>query len=310
MLQPHVIQVGTWRADEQWGLAYPEGARAKKRVLSQDEPCFVGIKPNWYYLFKHSDRRYPQQFWGEILAYQIGLMLEISVPPAFVAYDESTQQYAALIEWFYQEGITEFYPAGHIFQRENETFDRRKGGQHNWSDACRISRETVGKIWRKGIADMVLLDTLIGNSDRHQDNWGFLIDVADLQLGQYHFRFAPWFDNGTSFGSDRWPDRVLNWPSDRMRVYVDKGCHHMRDNPKNLVRVPHMVLFEVLVTRNEIKDYFVAKLANFDFDRFVEIMNALGTFELPDKDRLDPLRIEWIKKLLSYRLERMREILK
>lgn len=305
-IQPEAIEIDSWPVDEEWGRSYPEGARAKRLLISPERVDWNGIRPNWRYLFKRSDKRYPEQLWGEVIAYQIGLMLDIPVPPAHAAYSASSGQCAALIEWFYEQGKETFVPAGAIFQRLSPDFDREKGKRHNLVDAFRISRVLVKKDWREGLADMMVLDCLIGNTDRHQENWGFLFDSK--QGTNKPARFAPWFDNGTSMGCERWPDQVASWNDERLAKYVNKGCLHLRPNMDSDERIPHMTLLEVIVRQNDTPLKLVReRFAKFEHTKLEFILSELEKIEMPE--RLSPERSAWISRLINFRAKKMKEIL-
>lgn len=49
------------------------------------------------------------------------------------------------------------------------------------------TRETIEKFW-----DMFVIDALIGNTDRHNGNWGFLLDLESGKV-----KFVPIYDCGS-----------------------------------------------------------------------------------------------------------------
>lgn len=53
---------------------------------------------------------------------------------------------------------------------------------------------------------MLVLDYIIGNTDRHLNNFGIIRDASTLEWK----RFAPLYDNGTSMGCDCYPDRLVS----------------------------------------------------------------------------------------------------
>jgi hypothetical protein len=183
------------------------------------------ITPGRRYLFKRSKRSYPDQFWGEIVAYRIGCLMGLSVPPAFVAWNSETGISGALIEWFYRDGTEAFVMAGDFLLKVRPEFDRDRGTKHNLRDNALILRAFAkNKIlrtnWRQWWVDALLFDALIGNTDRHQDNWGFVISSDGVYL-------APLFDNGTSLGHERFPDCVGQWTERQVNSYIAKGIHHV-----------------------------------------------------------------------------------
>jgi hypothetical protein len=80
----------------------------------------------------------------EIFAYQFGCLIDVSVPPAFVAKNSKTGESGALIEWFYEpyewavdeksndesnlkKTLKEKYvPGGDIFRSRIENFDQKR----------------------------------------------------------------------------------------------------------------------------------------------------------------------------------------
>jgi hypothetical protein len=227
--QQAIIDAVHWEADAEFGV-FPQGARAKEAVFSPargNDPCIV---PKKRYLFKRSKRSYPDQFWGEVVAYRVGCCMGLAVPPAFGAYNSGTMHSAALIEWFYEEP-ERFVHAGDYLQRIIPNFDRTKGTQHNLADAQLLFRLfTSGKIlqgnWRQWLADMFLFDAVIGNTDRHQDNWGIIFKPHPAE-GETPARIAPLFDNGTSLGHERFVHRVAGWGDEDIDRYIARGCPHM-----------------------------------------------------------------------------------
>src|SRR5262249_48053511 len=95
-----LVDVSGWTEDEE-SAVYPEGSREKRRLLCPDAPPFQFLIGGHNYLFKQSSPRYVEQFWAEIVAYRIGCVCGVPVPPAFAAWNSASGQCAALIEWFY-----------------------------------------------------------------------------------------------------------------------------------------------------------------------------------------------------------------
>jgi len=88
--------------------SYPDGSRAKFEVFCPSTTTYQFLIPYHRYLFKKTLERKSgeisyEQFWTEIIAYKLGRILDIAVPPAFVAsYSDPVRgdlEYASLIEW-------------------------------------------------------------------------------------------------------------------------------------------------------------------------------------------------------------------
>ncbi|HEX5338446.1 MAG TPA: HipA domain-containing protein [Gallionella sp.] len=212
LIQSELFDVADWESDTEFAV-FPQGARAKDAVFAPMEPIDPVIVAGKRYLFKRSKRSYPDQFWGEVVAYRIGCLMGVQVPPAFVAYNSKTGHCAALIEWFYSDGKELFIMGGDFLQKIQPDFDRKYGTQHNLIDNSVFIRvltrnKTLETNWRQWWVDALLFDALIGNTDRHQDNWGLIFFRSG---DESKCRLAPLFDNGTSLGHERFPERVRGW---------------------------------------------------------------------------------------------------
>jgi hypothetical protein len=72
----------SWHAGE--AKPYPEGRRAKAEVHCPTPPQFPFLIPKHRYMFKESHPNFPSEFWSEAIAYELGKLMKIPVPPTFV----------------------------------------------------------------------------------------------------------------------------------------------------------------------------------------------------------------------------------
>lgn len=307
-IQSVAFDVANWEADAEFGV-FPQGARAKDAIIAPDAPPEAVIIPGRRYLFKHSRRNFPDQFWCEIVAYRIGCLLGVKVPPAFAAWNSSTGISAALIEWFYVDGHEAFVWGGDFLQAMRPGYDRDQGSQHNLQDITALMRSMIfRKIlkpadWRQWWVDALLFDALIGNTDRHQDNWGFVI-----QANGQGFKLSPLFDNGTSLGHERLTSKVEAWTDEKVDWYIGKGCHRLKwsleewpptDGHLNLLRKVLSEWPQTCQTARQRLDFTEHELA--------QALDDLTGLEVPV--RLSPERRSFMLRLLRRRLELLKELL-
>lgn len=304
----NTINITDWLQDEHHGI-FPIGARDKEMVWSPAEA--VGeIKPKWPYLFKESIYRYPDQYWTELVAYIVSNHLNVDVPRVFPAFKRTEEGIVSgsLIEWFYDVESERFIHGGSYFKRLIPEFDDKTGKHHNLKDFVLILRtlvqyaslETNVLFW---LADMALFDALIGNTDRHQENWGIVFKEDGSS------QMSPLFDNGTSLGHERFVDNVKNWDKQRIVAYVKRGCHHFRYTRNDTgVRIKHFDLISVLASKPHVKEYMKAKATNLDM---VNMLSDIERLVLVDSDvAFDVGRYDWIRKILEIRIELIKEELK
>lgn len=304
------IDITDWKKDEQYEI-FPIGARDKGMIWSPRNGI-DDIKPEWPYLFKESITRYPDQYWVELVAYIVSKHLNVDVPKVFPALKKTEDGVicGSLIEWFYDIESERFIHAGNYFKRLIPNFDDKTGREHNLSTMSLLIRyfsikanlQTEGLFW---LADMVLFDALIGNTDRHQDNWGVIFSTVANES-----RLSPLFDNGTSLGHERFIERIQGWDTDRIKGYINKGKHHLRLNLEDTTRrCPHFTLIKgVADSHPDARQYIQQKVDNLDTVSMLSEIKDLTKIKLEVPFSLD--RFEWIKKNLEIRIDLIKEELK
>lgn len=308
------VDIADWRRDEEFAQ-YPEGARDKTLLYCPRPAPYTFLKAGHRYLFKLSSPRYPEQFWAEIIAYRLGIQMEIDVPPAFVGYDSKQNQSGALIEWFLRPiGLlsTEDYIAGGDYcQQYIPNFDRKKGRQHNFETVSQIFEDLSKKHpsfhedWINYWAKAFLFDALIGNTDRHQDNWGIIAQtnqgvLTPLNPNKEEMRISPVFDNGTSMGHEISPSKFEYYDeNDNLMKYVSKGWHHMKwsiDSPQ----MSHVEMLQKVIDRYpETRQVMLNCLKKVTYETFKTILDDLVAFKIPT--RLGTERAAFMLKLLQFR---------
>lgn len=310
VIQPSVIDVSDWPEDPEHPR-YPEGAREKSALFPPDSVPFDFIKPARRYLFKLSDPRYPEQFWAETIAYVVGCLLDVEVPPAYIAVHSERAVCGALIEWFFIDGEQSFIAGGNRLQRLVPDYDRKRGTQHSFQlvqRACiRASRDGLIDDWLIYWGRAFLFDALIGNTDRHQDNWGFLSwTLADGLTSRE--RLAPLFDNGTSLGMERHLQHVGEWDDNRCAAYLLKGRHHMKLNTDDQARCQHVDMVRYMIEAHPtVKTPLQTTMALFSIQELEQRLAELCRLELSVK--LTEARIGFILKLVNLRYRQLCAIL-
>ena len=300
------VDVTHWRRDEEFAQ-YPEGARDKSLLYCPTPAPYYFLKADHRYLFKLSSSRGLEQFWVEIFAYRLGIEMGIPVPPAFVAYDDNEKQCGALIEWFYDTASEDYIAGGDYCQQYIPGFDRKKGGQHNFETVAHIFQDLKITDWKIYWSKALLFDALIGNTDRHQDNWGIVetIEYVDDKRSVKNMSISPVFDNGTSMGYEILASSFKNYESnDRLQRYVTKGKHHMRWALNDIFPMGHGEMIEkIAAVYPETRAIMIDCLNKINAEIFEKILDDLVVFDIPFK--LSEERSTFMLELLKLRHYRL-----
>lgn len=314
-----VVDVTDWILDNSYDGIYPEGSREKIKILSNPYNVpFDFLLPKHGYLYKHSVKRHPDQFWIEVIAYRLGCLMKVPVPPAFVAVNhKNSVTNAALIEWFYNSADDSvFTDGGDLFRKKIPEYDLKKGTQHNFESIFDIFSEferegLLDPTWKESWIKILLFDSVIGNTDRHQNNWGIIASVRIL-LKKIKLEIAPAFDNGTSMGYEILEENFHKFENPfYIEHYADQGTHHMTwslQENKNRRGCGHFEMIEKLLQKfPDIKD-LVGKMLNFSLENFQKELNELTLFQV--KTPFTAAKAVFIHRLVKYRRDRLLTIIK
>lgn len=309
------IDVAEWAEDEEHPY-FPEGSREKRLLRCPTPAPYPFLIPDHRYQFKLSRRIYPDQFWAEVVAYRIGELVGVPVPPAYPAWDSRTGVCAALIEWFYgyPDRPTEGFLSGGLFMKAMIVdYDLKRGRQHNFEQIqtlCHVLASSHNTTPLKLVEDwpcawtiMLAFDALIGNTDRHHENWGFLADRSPTHP-RPNTALAPAFDNGTSLGHE-FADRQFALFDDAAFIarYIRKGHHHLRWNLHDERQAGHAELLLKLIEKHPQCRDPMLKLLGFDSAALERTLLSLSELSLPVP--LSPARAGFMLRLVQARRDHL-----
>lgn len=128
------------------------------------------------YYFKQSSPKYNSEFWSEVIVSEIGRLLKFDVLEYHIAnlngqlgclsknmiIDSSSMLYHGV------DVLNDFIPEFKIIGKPLHTFQQI---QH----ICSVS--SGFQPFLKKFIEMIILDAIIGNTDRHTENWAFIISL-------------------------------------------------------------------------------------------------------------------------------------
>ena len=220
-----------------------------RAVLAMLEPySVIEVRPEWAlgneemgtkkkFWYHHPSSReakwlfkFPQQntgqHWAEKIAAEIAFLLDI--PHAWVELGTCEGQRGSVSESFVGDNqnlihgnqllkdVLSGYDLGRTFHQSSHTIE------NIWAVIDRIFVDKIDAPQAKiRIAEYLILDALIGNTDRHHENWGILRELHD---NQWRYAVAPSFDHASSLGRELQADRLnLLLSENRVGNYVEKG---------------------------------------------------------------------------------------
>lgn len=289
-----IIDIADWEIHPEYEV-FPEGARDKSLLICPASPPFDFCLSGHRYLFKEAIKsaknpgkpRYPDQYWAELIAFRIGRLMGLTLPPVFVAIDSTRDEPGTLNEWFIgypDSGDERYHSGGDYMQRRIPGYDREKGKQHNLATILELSRilergKWLSHDWQSYWGLCLCFDALIGNTDRHHENWGLIWHEEGPRA-----RFTPYFDNGTSLGHELLPEKMRRMMRDpnELSAYIKRGQHHMRKTQEANSRLPLIEgVTDYCHEYQHIRPVLIESLQRWCEDDLSSMLHSLTKFNLP-----------------------------
>lgn len=299
------VLIGSWSEHEDFPI-HPKGSQPKRTIVAPspaERPYLIG---GHAYMFKTAKKEWQsKQLWSEVVAYRLGVLCDLWVPPCFVAMDEHSGETGVLMEFFYGYAGETITPrvshGGDLLRRiiKDQKRGRPHGVRHNVTLCRKHGVLNAAEWWGQAL----VFDALISNVDRHPDNWG------TMKVDSDRFEMTPLFDNGTSLGYGLTEERVssLADPS-AVKAYASKGTHHCGWDLKDDTPGQHVELCAKFAFSYPETIAAMRNVIRFDIDAFSAVVDELTHFDVPVP--LTAARAAFIKKLVSCRRSELADALK
>jgi len=221
--------ISTWDVNRYVGTG---GTRSKEIAIHPDTEKQYFFKASK--IDKFDNVKYPTEFWSEIISSKIGQLLGFNMLDYNIAYNENNRQTVGCIsksmvefdENKLTEGIT--YLRGYNAQYD-PGLDQDK---YTFQFICETLSHFKLDEYIIHIIEIIIYDSIIGNSDRHQENWGTI---------SYFREAIASYERDMESGKDGWIDRFFK----KMKHAMTKTTIKQHENPQ-------LIKHSTLVIQNEI----------------------------------------------------------
>ena len=282
-----IIDVSAWSIVPWQGDSfYPKGASQKYLVQDEDDNKCL-FKGSWKRERENYIDAVPFQFWCEYITAKIGEMMGMQMADTSIAINHASTEVTVgtIIKWF-----GEHYTGLEILTNKIQNYCET---DHELASNLQYTEDIPeAKTWWM---QLMLFDTLIGNSDRHYENWAILKD---------NHVFTPIYDSGLALGwrvkeeeLDSFKhERHFNQYQCKMKIFCGYG-----KKPKDII---NYLIKEVGIEKSKITQFLnqfdCQKLADKYNEHFKNINKQLQLdYQLTAK------RQDFIFQFLQYRHEQL-----
>ena len=259
------------------------------------------------WLFKRPQRESSGEHWAEKIAAEIAELL--GVPHAKVELAEHRGNRGSATENIVPDNLdlvhgNEVLESAGLFRDGTHlNFHTSDHTLENiWLALDRTFESDSDRVEAKArFAEYLVLDAVVGNTDRHSENWGIL----QKQSSPLNIKsLAPSYDHGSSLGHELMSDRRERWLKRGVDAYVDGGRGEIywqntdRHGPSPLELIRLAISQYPEPFRNAI-----AKVDNLDDSILQGIVNALPA------DWMEPSARTFALELMRYSCRQLREVI-
>jgi len=248
------------------------------------------------------------EHWAEKVAAEVAELLDIPCADIELAKFRSTRGSCSK-SFINQEKHPELIHGNEILAGRVLGYDKeKKYGQsdHTYANIrnaiAKMGSDTESQRALKHFAGYIVLDGLIGNTDRHHENWAFL-KWTDKQK-QTHQVIAPTFDHASSLGRELLDEkRELYLKENRVEWYINRGQGAIFAEPDDKNGLNPFGLLEFAYEQHpDIFQPWLVKTQDVDSEQFEQILNRVPDSFISGLERKFALR------MLEINLNRLKQL--
>lgn len=318
-----LYDISEWNEQSWWNTG---GTRDKKIYLNPEDGELYYFKQS----YKKGQRDYKHEFWSEIIASEVGEMLGFDILPYHIAIRENTV--GCISKSMINQTSEELIEGGKYLQAFDNTFKPENIKERNQYTFDLIVNALISFKKEKHLKELIetiLFDALIGNSDRHQENWA-LINVHST-ISEGVSKFAKAIENKEIEKLPKWvikivklaytvkgklrpeiaKSRLMLPKSTRFAPIYDSGCSfgrelkdekiiQMLNDEQQIRKYVEDGLAEIHWKNKKISHFeLVTKLLEMDEIKNIIISSLKKVIELFDEKKLEAIVLNIDKEIIE-----------
>ncbi len=266
---------------------YQTGGTRNKSVVENPETLDL-------YFFKTSLKKerkdYKYEFWSEIIASKVGKELGFNVLDYNIA--KKGEEIGCLSKLMTEKNQS-LFEGIHYLQGYDPNYkpdDKSSYNQYTFQFIRKALKHYNIEYQIDNLIKTIIFDSLIGNSDRHQENWGFIqvISITNPKNETFKLKskkespafqivveqsFSPIYDSGSCLGREILDDKINQLLTDKtmLSAYINRGKSEIRwTGPK----INHFELIQNIMSEHKktVTNIIHQVKNNFDLQKVEQIV--------------------------------------
>lgn len=276
---------------------------------SRPNHVYEKIDSEEQYFFKLSKETYPSEIWSEVITSKIGQAIGFDILDYNIAWHEPTQKLGCLSKNMVNKELNQVLYHGIDILKDNiPQLDITNPNKpiYTFQDLEQICKaQTDYNAFLLNFLEMIVFDTIIGNTDRHTENWAFIQQNNDYV---HSYSFAPVYDSGSCLGREFTEEKVTQMLDNEsfIQKYIRNCKSEIRwHNTKlNLFELVANIYTQYPSLTQMIMEKVVKILPNKQIEAIVVNIDA-NVIPYVTETFLTPNRKKLITKLLEKRIENL-----
>lgn len=290
-----------YAVDSLW-MIDPESMGSKEKFWYRDPSDDTGTA----WLFKYP-RPNSGEHWAEKIAAEVAQVLEIPHGRVELATCQGTR--GTITESFivFNETLVHGNELLTLAMSHYNPDQRRRPTQHNLDNIfwvlehiCAAINPDLGDRMKTQFAEYLVFDAIIGNTDRHHENWGTMLDYDE----RIPLRLAPTFDHASSLGRELSDERrIRHLAENTLGRYVARGrggIYWSEDSGRQ--PCPLELVGQAFESYSDIFRPGLEKLANLGEGNILETLSRIPEYWITDSEK------DFAAAMMQYNLEELRRL--